>query len=101
MTLLRARIVRWVSDEPIPGWVEAEFVDGDGVRRVLADKSSAFGSDIRPDTPYPVDVLVACEVLAPADDDGRVVITTDRPWGTSTAEGRTEFVVLEDQLVYS
>ena len=93
--------MRWVSYDPVPGWVEVDFVDADGVRRVLADKSSVFGADIRPDSPYPVDVLVACEVIDPADEHGRVFITTDRQWGTSTAEGRTEFVVLEDQLVNS
>lgn len=91
--------MRWVSDDPVPGWVEVEFTDANGARRLLADKPPIFGGpDLRPDTPYPVDVLVACEILDPADEDGRVFITTERPWGTSTAEGLTEFVVLADQV---
>ena len=100
MPKLRARAVRWASDEPIPGWVEVEFVDADGLPRILEDKPPIFGGpDLAPDTAYPVDVLVACETLGPAGDDGRVLISTERPCGTTTAAGLSEFVVLEEQLV--
>jgi hypothetical protein len=59
--------VRWLSDEPIPGVVEVEFVDADGMRHILVDKAPIFGADLKPDTPYPVDVLVACEIFDPQD----------------------------------
>jgi hypothetical protein len=98
--MLKAQAVRWLCDEPIPGLVEVAFVDADGVRHVLVDKSSIFGSALTPGTPYPVDVLVGCEVLDPPGDDGRVLITTERPWGIETAGERSEFVVAVGQLVW-
>ncbi|MGZ0151381.1 hypothetical protein ACXJJ3_30305 [Kribbella sp. WER1] len=99
MQNLRASAVRWVSDEPFPGWVEVEFEDADGLRHVLADKPPIFGSHERlvRDAEYPIDVLVTCEVVAV--DADRVRITTERPCGVSTAEGRTEFVVHRRQLL--
>ena len=99
MQNLRASAVRWISDEPIPGWVEVEFQDADGVRHVLADKPPIFDADLAPNTPYPVDVLVGCEIVAVAAD--RIHITTDRPSGIATAAGRTDFVVHPHQLVES
>ncbi|MEV6893683.1 hypothetical protein [Kribbella sp. NPDC051137] len=93
--------MRWVSDDPIPGWVEVEFEDADGVRHVLADKPPIFGGyeQLASDTDYPVAVLVACEVLAV--DADRVRITTERPSGITTVDGCTEFVVHRQQLVES
>ncbi|HEY3557315.1 MAG TPA: hypothetical protein VGL05_07625 [Kribbella sp.] len=98
MQNLRAHAVRWVSDEPMPGWVEVEFEDADGVRHVVSDKPPVFGGheQLGPDAEYPIEVLVACEIVAV--DAERVRITTERPWGTSTADGRTEFVVHRHHL---
>ncbi|NIK56953.1 hypothetical protein [Kribbella shirazensis] len=99
MQNLLAKATRWVSDEPVPGWVEVEFRDADGVSHTLADKAPIFSTDLTRVREYPVDVLVACEVVAVHGD--RIRITTERPWGVCTVEGRTEFVVHAHQLVGS
>ncbi|ONI76538.1 hypothetical protein BWI15_04310 [Kribbella sp. ALI-6-A] len=96
--ILRCEAVRWVGDDPIPGLVEVAFTDAEGTRHVLIDKPPVFSgaNGLGPGTAYPVAVGLDCEVLRV--DEEAVVITTERPWGVETADGRTEFRVGADQL---
>ena len=63
MTWVRANAVRWVSDEPFPGWVEVHLDLADGTLAKLFDKPPVFASDdrLRPDATYPVTLALACE----------------------------------------
>lgn len=59
--------------------------------------------DLAPDTHYPVEVVILCDILN-ADD---TVSTSDTvkisvsPWGLESLEGRVEFEVRADQLTTS
>lgn len=61
---VRARAVRWVDDEPFPGWVEVHLDLADGTVAVLCDKPPIFtaGDRLRPDSAYPVSLWLDCEV---------------------------------------
>src|SRR5688572_4503325 len=61
---LNCRILRWVSDEPQPGIVEASFTDAAGKPWVLIDKSVIFAAEvINASSAYPRAGIVRCEVL--------------------------------------
>jgi hypothetical protein len=97
--MLRCEAVRWVSDDPIPGWLEVTFTDTDGHLWSVFDKPPIFGSsvDLDRDSPFPVAVELDCEILAV---DGDVVtISTLTPSGVSTEDGRSEFAVFAWQLI--
>ena len=96
--MLRCEAVRWVSDEPFPGWIEVTFTDVDGHLWRVFDKPPIFGSpaDLDRDSPFPVAVELDCEILAV---DGDVVtISTLKPWDVSTEDDRSEFAVFAWQL---
>ncbi len=100
---MRCEVVRWVSDEPQPGWVEARLVDADGRTWVFFDKPSIFdgGGGLRGDATYPQEGVLAGEVIGTRTrPDGREVVTvsTRSPWSVASQEGRTEFEVGSDQL---
>lgn len=106
MTSVTAQAVRWVSDEPIPGWVEVQLTDVHGVVWSLFDKPPVFdGADLlTPDAVYPIDVQVSCEVVGrevPADGTEVLTISTRQPWGVETPGGRSEFQVDPNQVTTS
>jgi hypothetical protein len=41
---LRCEAVRWVSDDPFPGWLEVTFTDAEGHLWKVFDKPAVFGS---------------------------------------------------------
>lgn len=90
---VRARAVRWVSDEPFPGLIEVELVDAAGKRWTFVDKYPMFASEpaFGPSTNYPVPLEIACMVLARRQDEA--VVSTAEPWGIETTDGSHEFVV--------
>jgi hypothetical protein len=101
---VRCEVVRWVSDEPQPGWVEARLVDASGRQWTFFDKPPLFdaGDDLTPDTDYPVEAVMACTVVdvgVGADGQQLVTISTSSPWRLESQEGRDEFQVTQDQLV--
>jgi hypothetical protein len=60
---LRCQIVRWVSDEPQPGWVEARIHDVHGREWVFFDKPPIFTSElVTAMTALPVDGQLRCEL---------------------------------------
>ncbi len=92
MASVRGAALRWVSDEPQPGWVEVELRDANGAVHSLFDKPPIFESasvDLRRDSPYPVPVEVQCRVIGAPDEDTLLV---EVEW-TETADGRNRFVV--------
>jgi hypothetical protein len=77
-------IVRWVSDDPQPGIVEAHLVDADGTRWSFIDKWPIFTSALDPLSRFPVSGAIRCEVLdRELLDDGRQILTID----TATPDG--------------
>jgi hypothetical protein len=88
-------------DDAFPGWVEARLTEADGTVVVLMDKVAVFGlDDVTADTPLPVPVELACEVLRyerdRRDRELAVVVLSD---GVADQEGRNQFRVLADQVV--
>ena len=60
---LEFRAIRWVSDEPQPGIVEAETDGPKGHVYHFLDKAAVF-SDLGPDSNYPLGLALPVEVLA-------------------------------------
>jgi|ERR1700722_408458 hypothetical protein len=100
-TNLVVEIVRYVDDHQ-PGWVEAQFADATGLRHIIIDKVPVLAEgDIGPDSLFPQPSKIGCEILSQAKDDAGMVlvyITTARPDGVESTDGRSEFVVLPTQL---
>jgi hypothetical protein len=62
--VITCEILRWVSDEPEPGVVEARFIDARGKTWVLLDKSAIFTTEaINSNSVYPQAGVIRCEVL--------------------------------------
>jgi hypothetical protein len=99
---VRARAVAWVSDEPLPGVVRVEMLDGDGRTHVFVDKAPIFDASnrLRRDSSYPIDVDIACAVVRHVltDHGRRMLISTAEPWGIETVDGEHEFMMKPDQL---
>ena len=65
-----------VSDEPQPGWVEANVVDAFGAVRRFFDKPPIFTADtITADTPFPVAAALRVRILDDAGP-GRIEVET-------------------------
>lgn len=89
------QVVRWVADDPQPGFVEAELVDCDGRSWLFRDKVSIFGAELNPESEYPLSASIRCEVLERETVAGGgevVTISTVRPDGLDSV-GVTEFRV--------
>ncbi|QIY58772.1 hypothetical protein HEP86_35240 [Streptomyces sp. RPA4-5] len=103
MPELRCEAVRWVDDEPFPGIVEVQFIDAEGQRWSLIDKSPIFAEfdELTPDSVYPVKVAVRCviqdDVETLAGDE--VVTVSTSPDGVTTPDGRDTFAVRTSQLI--
>jgi hypothetical protein len=95
--------VRWVGDDPQPGWLEYQLIDVDGVTWSFFDKPIHGGWEaMTPTAHYPLPSSFACEIVrTETDDDGAavVVISTISPDGLESSDGRSEFRVRESQLV--
>lgn len=98
-TFIKAKAVRWVSDEPFPGLVAVEIVDAMGVRWTFVDKHPMFGRlpSVTPTARYPIDLLIACRVTRRSEDV--VHVTTAEPWGLEATDGTFEFEVDVKDLV--
>ncbi len=95
-------VVRWVSDEPQPGWVEYQITDADGVTWSVFDKPIHGGWEaMTPTANYPLPSSLDCEIVRTMTDahgDALIVISTLNPHGLETADGRWEFRVRQSQI---
>ena len=99
MASVRGKAVRWVSDEPQPGWVEVELTDASGTVHSLFDKPPVFVSDdvaLLPDSPYPVPVDIDCTVRG---EPGGSAVEVSLRWA-STSDGRLDFVVRRTDVTF-
>jgi hypothetical protein len=103
MFWVRARAVRWVDDEPQPGWVEVHLQLADGTVARLFDKPPVVDRDdrLRPDSAYPVAVTLACAFepsgVASHAVAGAVLVTLAH--GVSDQAGISTFWVREQDVV--
>lgn len=99
---LRCEILRWVDDEPLPGWVEARFTDAHGREWIFYDKPPLFAEydEITRAATYPVQSSIACEIVHTRIDEilGEIV-TVSLSHGVESAEGESTFDIRTDQVV--
>ncbi|MEU8433811.1 hypothetical protein AB0F18_12955 [Streptomyces sp. NPDC029216] len=105
MVFLRCEAVRWVDNEPQPGLVEVCFTDAHHQQWAFVDKWPVFtaSDDLAPDSRYPVQVGILCDVLTTGNTAGTsgTVRISVAPWGLESLEGHVEFEVRADQLTTS
>ncbi|MFF1414046.1 hypothetical protein ACFVX6_30345 [Streptomyces sp. NPDC058289] len=105
MVFLRCEAVRWVDDEPQPGLIEVRFTDAHHRQWAFIDKWPVFagGDDLSPDSRYPAEVSILCDILTTGDttDTSDTVKISVTPWGLESLEGHVEFEVGADQLTTS
>ena len=94
--------VRWLSDEPQPGWVEYQLTDADGVTWSFFDKPIHGGWEaMGPTANYPIPSSFDCEIVRRETNDqgdALIVISTLNPNGLETSDGRSEFRVRPSQI---
>lgn len=99
---LRVAINRLV-DPKFPGFVECAFVDASGTQIAIVEKLPVVSNiDAWDNENVPIEGRIACELEASfIDDKGQEVarISTERPWGISSTNGETRFVVLTSTLL--
>lgn len=88
-------ITRYVFDD-FPGFVECELTDAAGVTHRILEKVPVICNQyLDADSSYPSPGVVACEILATREEDGRKIVrvNTERPWGVEPLDGTTIFEV--------
>jgi hypothetical protein len=99
---VRCEAVRWISDEPQPGWVEYQLTDADGVTWSFFDKPIHGGWEaMRPTANYPLPSSFDCEIVrTESNEQGEalIVISTLNPNGLESSDGRSEFRVRQSQI---
>ena len=97
MPTVRCQAVRWVSDEPFPGWVEVHLTSADGYEHAFFDKPPMFeaANQLRRDAEYPFDIEVDCSIET--DEGHRAVVITMTHVETADGQlvGRVSFTVAD------
>lgn len=102
MRLVRCEIVRSLSDDPFPRWVEAKLTDAHGRDWYFEDKPPIFSERCIASESLPAAGVSGCEIVAiRTDPDGRTIVTiaTEHPWGVEAVDGTSTLEVLECQLI--
>ena len=99
--LIRASIVRWVSDS-FPGVVECRFIDRFGKEWVFVEKLPTVSSDdLDSESSYPQPAWIACEIVSYGRDAlNREIaeVDTERPWYIWSVDDVSRFHLFRDQL---
>ena len=101
MQAVRCEIVRWVADEPQPGWVEARLTDASDRSLSFFDKPPIFtDAAIHPSTQFPVPGLIHCVVIGSTIDGSEPKLVEVRLLdGASSDDGLDRFWVRRESLV--
>lgn len=101
MNAVKCEVVRWLSDEPQPGWVEASMVDAQGRRWSFFDKPAIFSDEgIGQSSEFPLPGMIRCEIVSANQGDGCVEVLEIRLHdGVESAEGSTRFIVRADAVI--
>src|SRR5689334_12572246 len=99
MKELQVVITRFVEDS-FPGWVECHFVDAHGHDHEVIEKVPIVSTAaLRPETKYPQEGAIRCEILTTLSVEKSIVrVTTARPDAVETTAGTSEFDVLVFQV---
>jgi hypothetical protein len=101
---VRIEIVRFI-DESQPGWVDCTLIDALGRRWAFIEKVPIITAEpLDADSVYPAPGVIACEVVwreLDAAGRGFAKIDTTRPFGISSTDGESRFVVPLESLVHS
>jgi hypothetical protein len=104
MPRLRCRVVRWVADEPNPGWVEVQFTDIHCEVWGFFDKPPIFetpgNAPLTRSTAYPVEIEMPVIVVdSQKSDQGAAVATISLPWGPHYDSAQDTFEVLSEHVL--
>lgn len=96
---VRVSVIRYVSDHPQPGIVEAELRDAFGRSWRFIDKCSAFENlDLFSDTTYPQPGFILCSVIGRGRDaSGRETVEVDLD--VCSVDGEDRFTVYPTGLI--
>jgi hypothetical protein len=93
--------MRWVANEPIPGWVEVHLELADGSIATLFDKPPIFedGDLLLPDAQYPIDLWLECAVDG-SFDAGPCAVRVVLQNSASDPSGTVAFSVPSDNVSF-
>lgn len=102
MPAFAVQIVRFVDDS-FPGFVECEFTDANGrIHRIIEKAPVVSAQTLCAESTFPQLGEIECEVGENGRDDAErslVTVSTARPWGISSTEGQTSFVLLASDIL--
>jgi hypothetical protein len=85
---VQATVVRWADDDPFPGTVEVQLVDGLGRIWKFIDKWPMFGSDdVSPTSIFPLEITLPVTIVR--HDDNTVTVSTAAPCMVETVTAST------------
>jgi len=95
----RFQVLRWIDDEPQPGFIEVSLVDCHGRDWRFIDKTSIFSAQaILSTSDYPIAIAIdGHEVSRSRLADGSEVVTVNFRW-LESVEGMVEFDLRADQF---
>jgi hypothetical protein len=99
---VKAQITKCIDDTGHPSIVECEFVDAKGKTQIFNDKDAIFTTEmLDKNSNYPVNGIIACEILERKYEDEREIIKVDTksPWWIESITGETIFEVSVNQIV--
>jgi hypothetical protein len=87
---LACEAVRWVSDEPQPGWIEVVMTDAGGRLWRFFDKPPIFSAqNITRDSSFPIPVIIRVNII----EDGDPLTVSTGVDGVESEEGEFRFQV--------
>lgn len=97
---VQVSVVRFVSDDPQPGLIEAELRDVRGRCWRFVEKCSAVENlDLDAETVYPQAGVILCRVVGHSrDESGREMVEVEL-YGVISVDGEDRFTVRPDALV--
>lgn len=102
MDALSVTIQRFVDDH-FPGFVECVLSDSSGCKHQFVEKAPVVTSaNLSLDSIFPQSGYIACVVQERwIDERGRELarVCTVEPWGVESIAGKSNFIVLREQIV--
>jgi len=88
---VKVDIVRFVNASQ-PGFVDCRLADANGNEHIFIDKVPVVSlEDLDANSDYPRQGIIGCELIN--EENGLVQISTERPWGIDSTNGKYLFTV--------